>query len=115
MTAEHSQAVTHPLWCDRTRCTAPAEKPTEYDRAEVGEHRSALVEGVLGVTAYLVQAVTPWECSAFLRVESERETLGSYSFAVDVSSPLLLLMRQQAAEEQKRFPSLVPPLDAATS
>lgn len=109
--------VIHPVWCDPTRCTAPAEQPTHEQykelRGDCGEHRSALIESNgLDFVAYLIESIAPWKCTAFLRIEGKTEECRFYgsSFPADVSSPLLLLMRHQAAAEAKRWPTLVPPL-----
>lgn len=111
------RTITHPMWCDRTRCTAPAERPTSEQYQErggsFGEHRSAPIESNgLDFVASLVEQIAPWECSTFLRIEGikEHSRFHSSSFMVDVSSPLLLLMRQQAEEEARQWPTLVPPL-----
>lgn len=109
------RTITHPTWCDRTLCTAPDVRPTpeQYQVENGGEHRSAPIESTgQDFVTYLSQMVAPWECGPFLRIEAKtaNASLGRSSFSVDVRSPLLLLMREQAAEEAKRWPTLVPPL-----
>lgn len=111
---EHGQAVTHPAWCDRTRCTAPEQQPLllEYSSAsKLGEHLSAEVSGRWGETAYLLQAVAPWECTVYLVIEPNGSP-DKISIGLDADSPLLLMIRQHVADQQVRYPSLVPPLDA---
>jgi hypothetical protein len=109
--------TTHPAWCDPSRCTAPATRPTrdEYQGSakDRREHRSADVESTfLDGVAYLTQAVAPWETSVYLRVEI-KDCARSFSTELAPESPLLLMARQVVAEQQQRYPTLVPPLDAA--
>lgn len=116
-TPDEGQAVTHPVWCDPTQCTAPAEQPTmegwKGHGKERGEHRSAPVSGSWGGLAYLTQSVAPWECSVYLKFEpnGSAEAFSRESFELEPQSPLLLMIRQHVAAQQTRYPMLVPPLD----
>lgn len=101
--------ITHPVWCDPTRCTAPAEQPTRetyQGERERGEHLSAEVENLWGATAYLSQAVAPWECRVHLRIEANGVP-GRLSFELGAGDPLLMLLGQQVAEQQRRWPRLM--------
>lgn len=72
-------AVTHPAWCDHTRCTADPAATTRdgYRAGAAGEHRSAPISLRLGAaswlpardgTAWLTEACAPWRCEPYLRV-----------------------------------------------
>jgi hypothetical protein len=108
-------ATTHPVWCDQGRCTALAQQPAEY-AGHQGEHRSAPVNGPGCGIAFLTQAIAPWECSVHLRIENNEPGANSFagsnscSFPLEVSSPLLLMMRQHIAVQKARWPSLMPAL-----
>lgn len=105
------QPVTHPAWCDPSRCIPRPEQPTEKNPARYGQHRSAPVAGsTLGTTVYLSQMIASWDCSVHLRVDDGGLSL--HSISLDTSSPLLLMLRQHIAELQARYPSLMPPLDS---
>ena len=75
--------VSHPAWCDRALCAAPAGQPTEYGLR--GYHLSAPVAldiqavrtgGMVPVgdaTAQLRPEVASWPCEPYARI-----TFGSY-------------------------------------
>lgn len=108
------QVVTHPAWCDPDRCIPPLTGPARYNPGPLyREHRSAPVTGSTPDTvAYLSQMMTPWETNPHLQISEGRLIL--HSIELDVSSPLLLMMRQVVADQQARYPELVPDLgDAA--
>lgn len=106
-------AITHPVWCDPDRCTAPAVQPTmEHpgDPRDKGQHRSALVADAWGEGgAYLMQAVAPWGTAVYL-VTVDKDDRRVQQFQLEPGSPLLLMVRQLVAEQQNHYPSLVPPL-----
>jgi len=105
--------TTHPVWCDRARCTAPAEQPTRetYTGAGTrGQHLSAEVEGFDGAKACFAQGVAPWETSVYLQIDADWFN-GRISFELDPASPLLLMARQVVAYQQARYPTLVPSIE----
>jgi hypothetical protein len=111
MSTAEKPSITHPVWCDPARCTAPTQPPGDYDPVAYGTHRSDLVVGNWGGVAFLTQAAAPWETDVYLRVEHPASAVDSFVLTPD--SPLLLLLRRHAADQEARFPSLVPPLDGA--
>jgi hypothetical protein len=74
--------IEHPAWCNRTLCTAPAERPATFEPENGRYHWSApvplnlrvVLTAVLAapgdgpVTAQLCQPVAPWPCEIYLRV-----------------------------------------------
>lgn len=111
-----AEQITHPAWCDPSRCIPRPDKATPNSpqvgehRSSYGEHRSALVPGGWGEAfAYLSQPIAPWECSVFLKIGYADRT-PEHSFTLEPDSPLLLMMRQHVADQQARYPNLVPPL-----
>lgn len=99
----------HPAWCDPDRCTATPERPATAGR-DGRAHRSVLVPDAWGNGgAYLSQAQAPWETTVYLQTV-DKDDRPVQQFQLEPKSPLLLMMRQHVAEQQNRYPSLVPPL-----
>jgi len=77
--AETSPDQGHPAWCDRTRCTAdPASQVEGYRSGVGGQHCSAdlalnLRAGLWPIppsaVVWMTEAVAPWRCSTYLRIE----------------------------------------------
>jgi hypothetical protein len=100
----------HPAWCDPKRCTGNPAATTRdgYQAAGAvgaGEHRSAPVPLDLAAawllpersgSAYLSQAVAPWICSTYLRVQVGKAAV---ALPTDAARPVLAVLAALLASD----------------